>query len=221
MYILLDYAFDIGFNTLRPKEDTVSFDLSASLEELTTSDATTQYILIGVCAGLVLVTAAAIAPIFVMVIRNKCKVFCIFAYIGREEVVHIVEQCKRLDLRGMRCRRSWVLGCKERADVFWRRLGGVDVGHIELREEDPSAIAVPKEKALEAAHGRGEEKCSEDKKPEKPEKKEEKVAAEEEKSEEKQEEEEDEEITKMEEKKDPSETEKQRRLTEIEYIAQL
>ncbi len=119
---MIDYSFDLAFTPMRNKQDEVSARLKDELEVLAIKDVTTQYVLISICVGLVVITTVSITPIFIWVIKDKCYVFTIFAYIQLDEIRDVIKECKKPDFKGLKFKAKWIVKCEGQEQLFWNRL---------------------------------------------------------------------------------------------------
>ena len=119
---MIDYSFSIAFIPMRNKQDEVSLRLHNELDGLATDDESIQYILVGVCIGLVIISTMVIIPIFIFVIRDKSYVFRIFSYIEEKEIKKIINNCKKLDLKNMRYKRRWLAHSAGNPEIFWKKI---------------------------------------------------------------------------------------------------
>ncbi len=116
------YSFSNAFTPMRNKQDSVSVRLQNELTRLATNDENTQYILAGVCIGLVLLSAIFVMPIFMKVIRDKSHAFSIFSHITTQEIHRIINECKKLEVKKVRFRREWLTQFAEQPAQFWRKI---------------------------------------------------------------------------------------------------
>ncbi len=119
---LLDYSFNITLIPMRNLEDWASATMQTELDKLATEDETTQYILAGVCLGLVIVSAIMVIPIFMKVIRNKSYVFAIFAHVTPDEVQQVIKECRQLDIKRIRFKKDWLTKFADREELFWKKV---------------------------------------------------------------------------------------------------
>ena len=122
IFNMIDYSYAIIFMPMREKQNAISRKLHAELIKLATEDETIQYVLLGICIGLVLLGTAMITPIFITVIRDKSHVFKIFAFIEKNEIEKIVVDCKKMDLKNLRFKKRWLEGSQGDAERFWRKM---------------------------------------------------------------------------------------------------
>lgn len=111
-----------SFKYMRVKQDSVSLRMERELTTLATEDKNTQYMLIGICIGLVVLSAIIVAPIFLKVIRDKSAAFGIFAFIEQREIQQIIKECKKLDVKKARFKKEWLVTFAEQFNAFWRKV---------------------------------------------------------------------------------------------------
>ena len=119
---MIDYSFSIAFTPMRVKQDEISLRLHKELESLATDDEIIQFVLIGICVGLVIISSVVIVPIFIRVIKSKSFVFRIFSYIEEKEIKKIIHNCQKLDLKNLRYKKKWLEKSAGDQEVFWKKL---------------------------------------------------------------------------------------------------
>ncbi len=115
-------AYDIGYNTLRDKQDEVAAKLETELTRLAGKGKTLQYTLMGMCTGLVVLISVATIPVFMRVVKSKSSVLAIFADIKPEEAEKIIDESRKLDIKNLKYKAKWIAKCQGRKNLFWRKL---------------------------------------------------------------------------------------------------
>ncbi len=119
---LADYAYNMAFYTLMVKHDEVSRRLEAEVSDLAQKGENTQYVIIGICIGVVVFSVLIIIPIFLWVIKDKSRVVAIFADISPEEAKKIIVDSRKLDIKSFRFKRKWIIEAGENNEGFWMKL---------------------------------------------------------------------------------------------------
>ncbi len=83
-----------------------------------------QYILMAVCIGIVLIASVAVIPAFSCVIQDKSYVLALFADIGPEEIEGVIAEMKRLDIKTLHFKRKWLRKYQTQQDEFWKKVIG-------------------------------------------------------------------------------------------------
>ncbi len=139
---------------MREKQDSVVNRFENELRTLATEGEIAQYIITGICTGLVLCSLAAIMPVFNWVIKDKSYVLAIFSDIERTEIQKVIEECHKMDLRTVKYKSEWVERYENNQNAFWNKLmsehkkgfgkkwkkikNNVDVAIKKLKAEVPS-----------------------------------------------------------------------------------
>ena len=109
---------------MREIQDTISSRLESDLKFVARRGEVTQYIIVAVCIGLVLLTSASVVPFFNTVIKDKSYVLALFADISVQEIQTIIGEIKALDIKTLRFKRKWILKFQGLQDAFWKKLLG-------------------------------------------------------------------------------------------------
>ncbi|MDR3548446.1 MAG: hypothetical protein P4M11_09325 [Candidatus Pacebacteria bacterium] len=116
------YAYELGFYSLREKQDDVSKRLENEITKLSRQGESTQYMIIGICIGLIAISVGAAIPIFMWVIKDKSNALAIFADIRQEEARKIIEDSRQLDIKNLHYKRKWIQGAGESNESFWHKI---------------------------------------------------------------------------------------------------
>ncbi len=119
---LADYAYNMCFYTLMMKHNEVSRRLEAVVSGLAQQSENTQYVIIGICIGVVVLSVLIIIPIFLWVIKDKSRVVAIFADISPEEAKKIIVSSRQLDIKNFRFKAKWIIEAGEDNEGFWNKL---------------------------------------------------------------------------------------------------
>ncbi|MDR3548776.1 MAG: hypothetical protein P4M11_11020 [Candidatus Pacebacteria bacterium] len=140
------FAYNLAFYPIRNEQTSVSRRLEAELTELSRHGETTQYIIIGICLALIVVSAGAILPVFLWVIKDKSQVLTIFADITPEEADKIIEGSRTLDIKNIHYKRKWIQSAEEKHEAFWKKL--ITQHHRGFGRLTPEEAHHEKEKAM-------------------------------------------------------------------------
>jgi len=120
--LLTDLTYEILFNAMRTHQYKVKKEMDADLFRLATQGEYIQYIINGICAGLVIISLILIVPVFSWVIKDKSYVLAIFSDIEIDELEQIIKECKSLDLKALRYKKKWVTKYENRPAEFWNKV---------------------------------------------------------------------------------------------------
>jgi len=120
--MLNDFLTNIILNAMRIRQDNVNVIMENELHNLAVNGENTQYIIIGICIGLVIVFLIAMIPVFTWVIRNKSYVLSIFSDIEIEEIQEVIDGCKILDIKKIKYRKKWITKFEAKPSQFWNKL---------------------------------------------------------------------------------------------------
>ncbi len=121
-FSIMRYVFKLGFYTLREKQDEISRRMEKDVESLASSGENTQFVIIGTCVGLIILSAVVVMPIFVWVLKDKSSVLAIFSDIQPEEAAKIIDDSRQLDIKNLRFKRKWMTTTGENSEAFWKKL---------------------------------------------------------------------------------------------------
>ena len=116
------YSYELGCFQLMVKQDDVMKRMEADLRKLAREGESTQYTIIAICLALVVSSAAVIMPIFVWVIKDKSYVLAIFSDVTPEEAQLIIKGLRKVDIKNLRYKRSWITRAEALPDKFWDKL---------------------------------------------------------------------------------------------------
>ncbi len=122
IFQMIDYSFQIAFTAMRDKQDEIAARLEKELQSLATDDEIVQFIIVGICVGLVALSSMVIVPIFIWVIKDKSYVFAIFSYIESDEIRQIIAECKKLDLKNLRYKKTWLANSQGNQELFCKKI---------------------------------------------------------------------------------------------------
>jgi len=120
--LLVETAFTIFFNALSPPQQRVTKMMEKEIMGLANEGEKIQYVINGICAGLVIVCLIVIIPIFSWVIKDKSYVLAIFSDIEPEELHKVINDCKNLDIKNAKFKKKWLTKYQNRPESFWKKV---------------------------------------------------------------------------------------------------
>ncbi|MDR3549191.1 MAG: hypothetical protein P4M11_13180 [Candidatus Pacebacteria bacterium] len=116
------YAYTVGFFGLRVEQDSVSRRLESELTSMSRQGETVQYMITGICVGLITASACIILPIFIWVIKDKSYVLAIFSDITQKEASRIITDSRKLDIKNLHYKKRWIETAGDSHESFWKKL---------------------------------------------------------------------------------------------------
>ena len=122
LLINLNYVSVLGMNPLRINQDVTGTKVQENTISLATSGQASQYIMISICSGLVVLSTMIILPILMWTIKDKSYVLGIFADVKNDEAKKVIEEALHLELTKLVYRKKWLEKWKTRQEMFWKKL---------------------------------------------------------------------------------------------------
>ena len=134
LLINLNYAWELGINPLRINQDLTGAQVQEDIISLATSGEASQYVMISICSGLVILSTMIILPILMWIIKDKSYVLGIFADVKNDEAKKVIEEALHLDLTKLVYRKKWLEKWKTRQEMFWKKLVDEQRGRKKISE---------------------------------------------------------------------------------------
>jgi len=120
--LLNNLAVATAYNSMSATQYKYTKIMETELIRFATDGETTQYVINGICAGLVSVCLIVIIPIFTWVIQDKSYVLSIFSDIENEELHQIIHDCKKIDIKTVKFKKKWFKKYDSKPTQFWNKV---------------------------------------------------------------------------------------------------
>jgi len=115
-----DFVIQNPKNRMRNYQDKYSLELRNKMRNLSLNGQLTLYILTACCIFVVILSIGLTFPVFIWVIKDKSYVLAIFANITADEIKVLIDAAANFDIRLIKYKKKWILGCVGDEDKFWK-----------------------------------------------------------------------------------------------------